>query len=130
MQLQGSDRLAVRERSHDTGSAANLSHDPLERIVCADLLPVDVREGIIPTLGDANSSVVTAEIHPRKQHLKSRHDFVPTLRGVLAQRVRWSARVGIISQHLGTLAQINEASMCKNLGFGDLHLQAGTRRWV
>jgi len=34
-------------------------------------------------------------------------------------------REGIIGQHLGTLAQINEASMCKNLIFGDLRLQAG-----
>src|SRR4051812_23023164 len=36
-------RLAVRECSNDTGSAANLFHDPLERIIGADLLPVDVR---------------------------------------------------------------------------------------
>ncbi len=40
-------RLAVRECSNDTGSAANLFHDPLERIIGADLLPVDVREGVV-----------------------------------------------------------------------------------
>jgi hypothetical protein len=44
-------RLAVRECSNDTGSAANLFHDPLERIIGADLLPVDVREGVIRSTG-------------------------------------------------------------------------------
>ena len=48
-------RLAVRECSNDTGSAANLFHDPLERIIGADLLPVDVRE--VAMVGQFRSSI-------------------------------------------------------------------------
>ena len=39
--------LAIRERTDDAGPASDLSHDPLEWIVGADLLPMDIRERIV-----------------------------------------------------------------------------------
>jgi hypothetical protein len=36
--------LTVRESTDDAGSAPDLFHDPLQRIVGSDLLPVDVRK--------------------------------------------------------------------------------------
>ena len=56
--------LAVRESADDTGSAPDLSHDPLERIVGADLLPVDVREGVVgQRLGHAALDEVGRRAH-------------------------------------------------------------------
>jgi hypothetical protein len=37
--------LAIR--ANDTGSLTDLSHDPLQRIVGPDLLPMDVRESAV-----------------------------------------------------------------------------------
>ena len=39
--------LAVRKGAHDACSAADLSHDALQRIVGPNLLPVNVREGVV-----------------------------------------------------------------------------------
>jgi hypothetical protein len=39
--------MAVGERTNNTGPPANLFHDPRERIIGSDLLPVDVREGVV-----------------------------------------------------------------------------------
>ena len=38
---------AIGERPHDTGSPTDLSHDPFERVVGADLMPVDVGKGVV-----------------------------------------------------------------------------------
>jgi hypothetical protein len=39
--------LTVRESTDDAGSAPDLFHDPLQRIVGSDLLPVNVREAVV-----------------------------------------------------------------------------------
>ncbi len=39
--------MTVWKRTDDAGSAADLSHDPLERVVGPDLLPVDIRVGVV-----------------------------------------------------------------------------------
>ena len=39
--------MTVWKCTDDAGSAADLSHDPLERIVGPDLLPVDIRKGVV-----------------------------------------------------------------------------------
>ena len=39
--------MAIGECADDTGTPPNLFHDPLEPIVGADLLPVDVGKGIV-----------------------------------------------------------------------------------
>jgi hypothetical protein len=39
--------LAIGECPHDAGPAANLLHDPLQRIVGPDFPPVDVGKGVV-----------------------------------------------------------------------------------
>src|SRR3982074_2825556 len=50
---------------NDTGPPTNLSHDPLERVVGAYLLPVDVREGVVgERFGHAPFDEVGRRVHP------------------------------------------------------------------
>src|SRR4029450_6859896 len=61
---QGHARLAMRGSSNDACSAADLFHDPLEWIVGADLLPVDVREGVVgQRLMDALLDEIGCRVH-------------------------------------------------------------------
>ena len=47
------------------GSAENLSHDPLERVVGAYRLPVDVREGVVgERFGHAPLDEIGRRVHP------------------------------------------------------------------
>ena len=50
---------------NDTGPPTNLSHDPLERVVGAYLLPVDVREGVVgERFGHAPLDEIGRRVHP------------------------------------------------------------------
>src|SRR5215207_4666004 len=58
-------RLAVRECTHNTSPPTNLSHDPLKWIVGADLVPMDVGEGIVgQRLVDAALDQISRSVHP------------------------------------------------------------------
>ena len=58
-------RLAVRESTNNASAPTNLLHDPLEWIVGADLLPVDIGEGVVgQRLGHAAFDEIGGGVHP------------------------------------------------------------------
>ena len=57
--------MAIGERAHDTGASTNFPHDPLEWIVGADLLPMNVRKRVVGQgLGHAPLDQIGRRVHP------------------------------------------------------------------
>ena len=57
-------RLAIWERNNHAGTPPDLSHDPLQRIIGADLLPVDVGKGVVcQRFGHAAVDQIRRRVH-------------------------------------------------------------------
>ena len=107
-----------RERSSDTGPPTNFPHDPLERVVGAYLLPVDVREDVVgERFGHAPLDEIGRRVHRGgAQVVDDRARFsvgrVPVLLGMdslehmahLADFGRWNeAEYILVEMHHATL---------------------------